>query len=101
MRMLGWMASIVASSADRSGGVAVHVNPPSVERSKCTRHLLGRSGDSVLLAATIVRSPSRTGLFLIGPRMPSGSRRALVHVRPLSGDVRVMPHHACGLGPTL
>src|SRR5262249_38938529 len=99
--MLGWMASIEVSPAVRSGGVAVQVNPPSVERSKWTRHLLGRSGDSVLLEARIVRSPSRTGLFLIGPRMPSGSWRALVHVRPLSGDVRVMPHHVCGLRPIL
>src|SRR5690349_12934006 len=100
-RMLGWMASIGVDSVDGSGGVAVHVTPPSVERSKWTRHRLGRSADSVLLPATMVRSARRTGLFLIGPRMPSGNRRALLHVRPWSGDIRIMPHHVCGLGPTL
>src|SRR5262249_27140584 len=99
--MLGWIASIGAPSADGNDGMAVHVDPPSVERSQCTRQLLGRAGDSVLLPATIVTSLRRTGLFLIGPRMPSGRRRTLVHVRPLSGDVRLRPHHVCGLRPTL
>src|SRR5688572_22781056 len=49
----------------------------------------------------IVPSASRTGLFLIGPRIPSGKRRASPHVRPSSFDVRIIPHHARGFGPTL
>src|SRR5215831_6343546 len=99
--MLGWIASIGVGSVDGNGGVAVHVAPPSLERSKWTRHRLGCSTDSVLLPATNVRSASDTGLFLIGPRIPSGSRRALLHVRPWSADVRITPHQRCGLGPTL
>src|SRR5947199_75095 len=78
-----------------------HVRPPSVVRSKRTRHALGRSSDSVLLGATSVPSESWTGLFLIGPRIPSGSRRASLHARPLSPEVRTVPHHPRGLGPTL
>src|SRR5438874_6322365 len=50
-RMLGWIASMVRSG-DAGGDTDVHVSPPSVERSKCTRHLLERSADSVLLPAT-------------------------------------------------
>ena len=101
MRMLGWIASICVPSGGAAGTTAVQVTPASVERSKCTRHALGRVGVSVLLPATSVPSASRTGLFLIGPRMPSGRRRASLQVRPLSRDVRTMPHQVCGLGPTL
>src|SRR5262245_37449871 len=97
---LGWIASI-AGPSPAAGTDVVHVSPPSVVRSKWTRHLLGRSVDSVLLPAMSVPSESRTGLFLIGPRIPSGRRRASLHVRPLSREVRTMPHHVCGLGPTL
>src|SRR5262245_41253890 len=99
--MLGWIASIAGPSLDAGGEVVVHVEPPSVERSKWTRHTLGRSVDSVLLGARSVPSARRTGLFLIGPRMPSGNRRASLHVRPLLRDDRAMPHQRCGLGPTL
>src|SRR5260221_12672851 len=98
--MLGWIASIWFPSAERLGNEAVHVSPASVLRSKCTRQVLGVSGDSVLLGATIIPSRSRTGLFLMGPRMPSGKRRTPAHVRPRSRDVRTMPHHVWGLGPT-
>ena len=35
---------------------------------------------------------SCTGLFLIGPTMPSGSRRGLDHVLPASSEVINMPH---------
>ena len=41
------------------------------------------------------------GLFLIGPRMPSGSRRGADQVAPPSLDVINMPHHFSGVGPTL
>src|SRR5258708_6639780 len=99
--MLGWIASISLPSAGAGGNTAVHVMPASTLRSKCTRHTLGRAVDSVLLDATIAPSGSRTGLFLIGPRMPSGSRLASLHVFPPSRDVRSMPHHSRGLGPTL
>src|SRR5439155_18448782 len=88
-------------SGEVAGATDVHVSPPSVERSKCTRQRLGRSDDSVLLPASSVPSASITGLFLIGPRMPSGNRRPSLHVRPLSRDVRTIPHQPCGLGPTL
>ncbi len=100
-RMLGWMASMVSPGGDASGGVAVQVAPPSVERSKCTRHRLRASGASVLLPATMVPSASSTGLSLMGPRMPSGSRRGAVQWTPPSSDVVTMPHHRVGIGPTL
>ena len=51
--------------------------------------------------ATMVPSASCKGLFLMGPRMPSGRRRGVLHVRPSSADVITMPHHSRGLGPTL
>src|SRR3954471_6628837 len=73
-RILGWMASISTPVAAGDGATFVHERPPSVLRSKCTRHLLGRSDDSVLLGLMIVPLVRRTGLFLIGPSMPSGSR---------------------------
>src|SRR5712692_6841895 len=101
MRMLGWMASIGFPSAESEGCAAVHVRPALTVRSKCTRHALGRSGDSVLLGPTSVPSESITGLFLMGPSMPSGNRRTLLHVRPLSRDVRVIPHQLWGLAPIL
>src|SRR5687767_1060094 len=98
-RMLGWIAAMVRPSL--SGGVAVHVLPPSLLRSKCTRQRLGSSSVSVLVGETMVPSASCTGLFLIGPRMPSGRRRASLHVRPPSVLVRSIPHQASGDGPTL
>src|SRR5216683_5496443 len=99
--MLGWIAWISLPSADARRAPAVHVWPASTLRSKWTRHVLGRSGDSVLLGLIIVPSERRTALFLIGPRRPSGKRRAPDHVRAWSREVRTMPHHRCGLGPTL
>src|SRR6185295_5203372 len=99
-RMLGWIASIARPSA-AAGTEVVQVTPSSVVRSKWTRHLLGRSVDSVLLPARSAPSDSRTGLFLLEQRMPTGRRRASLHVRPPSREVRTMPHHVCGLGPTL
>src|SRR5688500_9772978 len=98
--MLGWIAWTVLPSAGPGTATAAHVAPPSVDRSKCTRHALGRSVDSVLLPLTSVPSASRTGLFLTGPRMPLGRRRGSPHVRPPSRDVRTTPHHSRGLGPT-
>src|SRR5215217_3725450 len=97
--MLGWIAPIVVPSL--SGWVAVHVFPPSLLRSKCTCHRLGSECDSVLVGATMVPSASCTGLFLIGPRMPSGRRRASLQVRPPSPLVRSIPHHSSGDGPAL
>src|SRR6476646_9021546 len=98
-RMLGWIAPIVVPSL--SGAVADQFLPPSVLHSKCTCHLLGSACDSVLDGATMVPSASCTGLFLIGPSMPWGSRRAALQVRPLSVLVRSSPHHSSGDGPTL
>src|SRR5436190_20873608 len=98
--MLGWIASIGLPSGEADGTADVHVRPPSVVRSNSTRHALGRSDDSVLLPATRLPSESCTGLFLIGPRMPSGRRRASLHVRPPSRDVRPIPNQPQGLGPT-
>src|SRR5437868_3596075 len=97
-RILGWMAWSSVPSADAGGADDVQVRPPSADRSKCTRHVLGVPADSVLLPASRVPSASRTGLFLIGPRMPSGRRRASLHVRPLSREVRAIPHQVWGLG---
>src|SRR2546426_10358395 len=99
--MPGWIALIGLPSAEADGNAAVHVRPASVVRSKCTRHVLGRSDDSVLLGATSVPSESCTGLFLMGPRTPSGKRRASAQVRPLSREVWTIPHQLSGLGPTL
>src|SRR6185369_8020654 len=98
-RMLGWIAPIVVPSL--IDGVAVHVFPPSLLRSKWTCQRLGSECDSVLVGATMVPSASCTGLFLIGPRMPSGRRRASLHVRPPSLLARTSPHHSSGDGPTL
>ncbi len=80
-----------------SGGVVVQVVPWSELRSKCTR----QPSCSVLLGQRRSPSVSCTGLFLIGPRMPSGKRRAAPQVRPLSCEVRSMPHQVPGEGPTL
>src|SRR6266849_2960486 len=99
--MLCWIALIGLPSAEADGNAAVHVTPASAVRSKCTRHVLGLSGDSVLLGATSVPSESCTSLFLIGPSMPSGRRRASLQVFPLSRELRTIPHQLWGLGPTL
>src|SRR4029453_196197 len=98
---LGWIALISTPVAGAGGAVDVQVAPASVLRWKCPRPSRGRPTDSVLLGATIAPSAARTGLFLIGPRMPSGSRRASLHVFPPSREERSMPHHSEGLGPTL
>src|SRR5688572_1597229 len=98
MRTLGCIASIAAPPDGRE---IVQVWPLSWLRSKWIRHVLGVSGVSVLLGAMIVPSAKRTGLFLMGPRIPSGSRLGVPQVRPESEDVRTMPHHARGFGPTL
>ena len=93
--MVGWIAPSVLPSF--SGGVARHVRPPSVERSMWTCQPLF----SVLEPETIVPLASWTGLSLIGPSTPSGSRAGADHVRPSSCDVMTMPHQALGEGPTL
>ena len=46
-------------------------------------------------------APHGTGVFLIGPNTPFGSRIAAPQLTPPSFDVRFMPHHSRGLGPTL
>src|SRR6266536_1655609 len=99
--MLGWIALISLPSAETEGRATVHVRPASIVSSKCTRQALGRSVDSVLLGLRMDPSERRTGLFLMGPSMPSGKRRASVHVRPLSREALTIPHHLWGLGPTL
>ena len=75
-----------------TGPIFRHVFPPSRESSKCT------SQPSVLPAVldgeSHPPSVSTTGLFLIGPRMPSGKRSGFVQVLPASEDDIVMPHAA-------
>src|SRR5688572_23344617 len=97
--MLGWIALIVRPSFRKS--VFVQVFPRSGVRSKRTLHLLGFSVVSSLVGQRMSPFASCTGLFLIGPRMPSGSRRAALQVCPPSVDVFNSPHHCDGLGPTL
>src|SRR5262249_42566335 len=95
VRMLGWMAE--SSLPSPSAGVACQVLPRSAVRSKWTR----QPSCSVLLGQR--RSPpgNCTGLVLIGPRVPSGRRRASDQVLPPSSEVFSMPHQERGLGPTL
>src|SRR5208283_4679751 len=81
-----------------TGGVACHVFPRSLVRSKCTRQ---PPSPSVLDGQRISPFASCTGLFLIGPSMPSGNRVGLAQVLPASSDVVIIPHQAAGLGPTL
>ena len=83
------MASIDAPSQD--GGRMI-VPRFAIVAAALEMHapLLGLSAFGAA-GARIVPSGSRTGLFLIGPRMPSGSRRASLHVLPPS---RRRPHHA-------
>src|SRR4030095_3629124 len=88
-------------SAGAAGCAVVHVTPRSVVRSKWTRHAFSGTADSVLLGASTEPSAIRTGLFLMGPRIPSGSRRASLHADPLPRDVRIIPHHSRRLAPTL
>ena len=94
--MLGWIAPIFVGVVERrrgrpglaAVGGALEVDAPAV--------VLGaRAGRGCR------RSRAATGLFLIGPRMPSGSRRGFDHVRPPSVEVISMPHHSLGVGPTL
>ena len=95
--MLGWIASIgfrrLAAGGAHDGprlaavGRALEVDAPA--------RPLGRLGAA---RAMSVPSASWTGLFLIGPRMPSGRRRASHHVCPPSRDVRTIPHHVSGSG---
>src|ERR1043166_8833286 len=58
------------------------------------------SSDSVLLPLTMTPFERITGLFLTGPRIPSGRRAARLQVVPPSREALVMPHQRAGLGPT-
>src|SRR5215831_6165063 len=95
--IVGWIASNPAPLP--IGPILSHVRPWSRERSKCTRHPCGPS--SSLEPASHVPSRKRTGLSLIGPSIPSGSRRGSLHVSPSSPEVFTTPHHSDGDGPTL
>jgi hypothetical protein len=55
----------------------------------------------VLEPASITPGRISIGFARIGPRIPGGSLIGADQVRPPSGDVRAMPHHCDGLGPTL
>ncbi|MCY1462958.1 hypothetical protein D9M71_807900 [compost metagenome] len=44
---------------------------------------------------------NKTGLFLIGPKNPSGIFLASDHVFPPSDEVLITPHHSDGFGPIL
>src|ERR1035441_7066315 len=81
-KMLGWIAPISLPSL--TGGVVVQVFPKSLVRSKWTRQ---PPSPSVLLPHRISPFASGTGLFLMGPRMPSGSRVGFDHVLPSSVEV--------------
>src|SRR6266487_4036493 len=94
-KTVGWMAP--NSCAELSGPVFVQVSPRSGVRSRWTR----QPSCSVLEGQSNVPSANHTGLFLIGPRMPSGSRRGAVHVGPPSAELIIMPHQRDGFGPTL
>src|SRR5262245_34389160 len=56
---------------------------------------------SVLDPASSTPPGNSTGFARMGPRIPSGSLVAADQVRPSSPEVRTMPHHVSGLGPTL
>ena len=84
--MLGWMAPMRDRRRSRAS-IAVQVLPRSLLRSKWTRHLLGFSSVSLLVGQRMSPFASCTGLFLIGPRMPSGSLRAALQVVPPSSLV--------------
>jgi hypothetical protein len=90
------MASIAGPFS--TGPMTSHVLPASRERSKWTRQ---PSVPSVLDGDSHAPSLRTTGLFLIGPRTPSGRRRASLQVRPPSAELFTMPHHLLGDGPTL
>src|SRR5438874_54348 len=97
--MLGWIAS--GESAASQVSIFFHVLPPSFDASKCTRQFGLSLLFSVLDGQRMVPSANSTGLFLIGPRKPSGRRRASLQVLPSSVLVRNMPHQDLGSGPTL
>src|SRR3954451_5845106 len=80
-----------------SGGVLVQVLPRSGVLSMCTR----QPSNSVLEPHNIVPSPNCTGLFLIGPSMPTGRTSRSPQVLPKSVDRTITPHHFDGLGPVL
>src|SRR5215510_4864272 len=94
-KTVGWITPNSLPSFIAS--VRFHVLPRSAVRSKCTRQALS----SVLDGQRSSPSPSSTGLFLIGPAIPSGKRRGLLQVFPPSSEVISIPHHSLGLGPTL
>ena len=101
--MVGWMiqksSPSVVLPARRS--LRVQVRPRSGERSKWARQAGGSGASSMLEPASRLPSARVIGLFLIGPRMPSGSRRGSLQVRPSAADSMTIPHHSGGLGPTL
>src|SRR5260221_10418469 len=92
--MLGWIASKPAVST----GMMRQVLPLSSDFSRCTLHLYVVS---VLEGARMVIAASWTGLFLIGPNIPSGRRTGADQVLPSSTEVDNIPHHCCTVGPTL
>src|ERR1043166_8372852 len=98
--MAGWMASS-SGPLGGAGCTTVQVRPESALSSKCTRQRGTESALSVLLPLTMRPLGSRTGLFLMGPRIPSGRRVGAVQDRPPSCDAIHMPHQRAGLGPTL
>src|SRR5688572_9504722 len=101
--MLGWMALTGAASTPRgmAGVIRVHVLPRSLVRSKWICHPGCTPSRSVLEGHRIEPSGSATGLFLIGPRKPSGRRCGGDHVLPPSAEVVISPHQLRGSGPTL
>src|SRR5438105_4017981 len=101
--MVGWIAPnsfasfnapVFSHDDDDESESAVH---DPVKRSMCTT----QPSCSVLDPARTTSGPSSIGLARIGPRMPAGNFAAADHVRPASADVRAIPHHSDGLGPTL
>ena len=77
--MLGWIAAIVTPSL--SGGVALHVFPPSLLRSTCTCHLLGSACDSVLEPATKYRRLAQT----VGTLVPDATSASVILLLVVAG----------------
>ena len=79
------------------GPIRSQVAPRSAERSRWTR----QPSCSLLEGLSQEPSASSIGLFLIGPRMPSGRRRGSDQVVPPSSEAMTSPHQRLGLRPTL
>lgn len=83
------------------GSDLLHVRPMSTVRSKYKRHAGVLPSASVLEGHKMDPSGNWIGLFLTGPRNPSGRRRPGDQALPPSSELRSMPHQVLGSGPIL